>query len=158
MVALHYRWPNDVLLAGGKVGAVWVDAPAHGDPPAWLALCFAVNVRESPADGTRPSTSLLEQGSERAEATAVLELLARYLLSGLNRWADQGMASVVRAWRARQLDLAALGEDLVIDLGDERLCGRPLAVEDDGGLRLATASGERHVTPARFHGLQPADG
>ena len=150
MVALHYRWPNDVLLAGGKVGAVWLDAPPPGAVFDWLGVSFAVNVAGSPEDEyMRFSTSLREQQAEGADAVAVLTLLSRYFLAGLNRWAEDGMAAVARAWRARQLDM---DDELEVALAGEVLRGRPV-VDDDGALRLAVDGGERRVTPAAFHGL-----
>lgn len=150
MTALHYRWPNDVLLAGGKAGAIWLDAPPAGEPLDWLGISFAVNIEGAPQDTAGFATSLREQQAEEVDANRVLEQLSRYLLAGLNRWAADGLAPMLRGWRSRHLDT---GDELLIALPSETLRGRPVAIEDDGSLNLATGGGERRITPAVFHGI-----
>ena len=151
MTGLHYQWPNDVLLNGGRTAALWLDAPATGDPSEWLGLSFSVNVLEHPEDDEIHATSLRAQETEQLDRAEILATISRYLLSGLNRWAEAGLAASLRTWRARLYDI---GDPVCIVLPDTELRGRPLGIDDDGALRLATGTGERRVSLVDFHGLR----
>ena len=156
MTGLHYRWPNDVLLNGGKVAGLWLDAPAEGDPPAWLALSIAVNVVGLHAPDTAGrDTNLADLVEEPVDDADLLTAFARHLLAGLNRWAEDGLGGELKAWRTRLYDI---GENVPVALPGETLNGAPAGIDDDGALRLRTADGERVVSLAEFHGLLPATG
>ena len=59
MIALGYKWPNDLLIAGHKVGAVWLDSGESNDSP-WLCITASVNIHSSPEDFAIPAISVSE--------------------------------------------------------------------------------------------------
>jgi BirA family biotin operon repressor/biotin-[acetyl-CoA-carboxylase] ligase len=55
------KWPNDVLLAGRKVGGILCEARWQGDQLAWVAVGIGLNVRNTPPPDARlPGTRLAE--------------------------------------------------------------------------------------------------
>ena len=150
MTGLHYRWPNDVLLNGGKTASLWLDAPSAGDPLEWLGLSFSINVLEHPEEDDLHATSLRAQEAEQLDRAEILATVSRHLLSGLNRWAEAGLGPSLRTWRARLYDI---GDEMQIALPGSVVSGRPLGIDDHGSLQLETQSGERRVSLLEFHGL-----
>lgn len=50
-IALQLKWPNDLLLAGRKVGGVLCEARWQGSTPGWVAVGLGLNVTNPvPAD------------------------------------------------------------------------------------------------------------
>ncbi len=135
------KWPNDVLLAGGKVAGVLVEADWQGEGLKALVVGMGVNV--TPA-AVPPAESL------RYPAACVQEALG----NPLNRWAL--LAEVIRAMLAYR---EILSEPAFVDLWNEYLAFRGewihfrlhdgeirklkvLGVLPDGRLQLETGDGE----------------
>ncbi|HKK04320.1 MAG TPA: biotin--[acetyl-CoA-carboxylase] ligase [Gammaproteobacteria bacterium] len=108
MTELRYRWPNDILLSRAKVGglnlAVGPLRPASDTGegiPEWLALAIQVNVRAAPAELGFAAASLRTDGDSEGDAADLLVAFARQFLSWINRWAEEGLTPVRRAWLQR---------------------------------------------------------
>ncbi len=85
------KWPNDVLLAGGKVAGILAERVTTPDGPA-LVAGVGVNVSQTgdelpppPADG-HPSTSLLLAGAPEIDRTDLTAALLDRLAEGYRGW------------------------------------------------------------------------
>jgi BirA family biotin operon repressor/biotin-[acetyl-CoA-carboxylase] ligase len=147
--AFALKWPNDVLLNGGKVAGILLEGAGAGRGVASLVIGFGVNLAAAPAadevepGATRPVSLLGETGVSIAPE-AFLELLApAYAL-----WEDQlvsfGFAPIRNAWLARA---ARRGETVTARTGTETYEGRFETLDDGGALVLQTARG-RIAIPA----------
>ncbi len=148
-VASDLVWPGSVRVNGGLVGDIAVDLdPGAGvrDVPGWAVV--AADIRITPEagieGGERPNVTCLEdEGFAGVSARALTESFARYLLVWMDRWEQQGLASVSRHWLHRA---TAQDGETVLLLGDELIAGTIERLDEAGGLHLETGNGRRRLT------------
>ena len=149
--AVQIKWPNDVLVYGGKIAGILLEtgnARLLGGTLAvdWLALGVGINVGSRPETGLYPTMCLADFG---APAPGVDDVRARYctaLVWQLDAWEKGGFADVRRRVLAQ---MAGLGETVSVRLGDrteDRVSGRFLDLDPDGALILETPEGRRTIT------------
>jgi BirA family biotin operon repressor/biotin-[acetyl-CoA-carboxylase] ligase len=143
---LGLKWPNDVLLSGGKVAGILLESLSGGV----LSVGFGVNLASAPAAGEVEPLAI-RPVSVAGETGLVLtpEDLLTPLAEAYERWegvlATQGFDPLRRRWLARA---ARLGEEITARTGAEVLSGRFETVDEDGHLVLATSAGRRAVPAA----------
>jgi len=142
-VAVALKWPNDVLVDGGKVAGILLEAQSTpGGAIDWLVLGIGINVVAAPSGTPYPASALRPLGSS-ADVKSVLERLYDALAVRLAEWQQGGFAVV----RTRWLALArGVGEPIEVRQGAETVSGRFLDLDGDGALVLETAMGPRRIT------------
>jgi BirA family transcriptional regulator, biotin operon repressor / biotin---[acetyl-CoA-carboxylase] ligase len=137
---VRVKWPNDVLVRGGKVAGLLLESSAGaGEQVAWVVIGSGVNIASAPEATPYPATAL---GYEGFPPVAPLDLLARYLVAlegWLGRWREGGFAAVRPAWLALG---CAIGDQVRLRLAGEELTGRFLDVTEQGAL-LVGQDGDR---------------
>lgn len=137
---LHLKWPNDILLGDAKLGGILLETNAQNalDMPA-IIIGTGINLASAPADIGRPVTSLADNGLD-VPASSMLNALAWATAEWLALW-DGGcaFAKVRAAWLERA---QPVGGAISVHIGENRICGRFLGIDDAGALRLALESGE----------------
>ena len=135
------KWPNDVQLAGRKLGGILAEAASGPSGVEWVVVGIGVNVAVRlsafPVELRGTIASLAEGGGAPGVASVAASLLA-----WLRVWYDaagSSPASVVAAWRRRAV--AWWGETVEIRMGRETLRGRLVDVDDEGALLVATPDG-----------------
>jgi BirA family biotin operon repressor/biotin-[acetyl-CoA-carboxylase] ligase len=144
-VLASLKWPNDILLAGQKVGGILVEAASPGDSDEQLEFAvvgIGINVETAPAAGEVdfPATALNAQAGRPIERLdllrAILERLeARYL--ALN---TPNPLPLHADWAAR---LVWLGEPVVARTPGGEYAGEAEGTDPDGALVIRLDSGER---------------
>ncbi len=140
--AVGLKWPNDVVVGGGKLAGILCEV-AHGGAgrPSGIVAGIGINL-ESPgplaADGGLPPTWFAQE-HPGGRAPGVAEV-ARVLLRELRRWADPPPARLTGAladeWGARD---ALLGRRVRVEAGGGgTLRGWSTGVAADGALLLRT--------------------
>jgi BirA family biotin operon repressor/biotin-[acetyl-CoA-carboxylase] ligase len=61
------KWPNDLMVPGGKVGGILVEARWAGNTLAWVAVGVGVNVVAPSMSPDAPSVAGLRPGVQRAD-------------------------------------------------------------------------------------------
>ncbi|HUG93912.1 MAG TPA: biotin--[acetyl-CoA-carboxylase] ligase [Planctomycetaceae bacterium] len=137
------KWPNDVYLAGRKIGGILVEVPSSRSGRVVLGIGINVNnsLAEAPRELRDLATSLLDETGRRFALTDVLiGVLAR-----LSReFAALAGADVDLSDRWRATCLLA-GRRLTVAAGDETIEGLGLGIDRDGALVIETAHGPRRV-------------
>lgn len=145
--ALALKWPNDVLLAGGKLAGILLESAGQGGRLAHLVIGIGVNLRDVPAGlatGAVPPVSLRGQTGVEITPEAFLGHLAMAYARREAQFTREGFAPVRAAW----LDRAArLGEEITARTGQGETVGRFETVDATGALVLSTPDGRR-VIPA----------
>lgn len=140
---MRYRWPNDVLLNEAKVGAVVLEIPdVKTESPDWLALGVALNINSYPEATSFPAISLSAEGCAEISEAELLEGFSRRFLSWINRWADDGFATVRKSWEQRTNGIGETGE---IKLKDETLTAKLIGLDDVGRMSIELADGNRRL-------------
>lgn len=131
------KWPNDVLLNGGKVAGILLESPR----PGLLAIGIGVNLTQAPpvaaveARALRP-VSLLSETGVAVTAEEFLTPLAAAFARHEAGFATYGFAPVREAWLARA---ARLGEVITARTGKTETTGTFVDVDATGNLVLQTA-------------------
>lgn len=149
MAELHYRWPNDVLLDGGKVAGIWLDAGGSRERVEWLVLSWAINTRESPQSLAFEAASLVREGAagDPVDHGELLQAISRHLVASIATWDESGFAPILRSWRGR----IPLGNEIDFTLADGvAVHGRALEIDDEGALVVETEGGTENIALERF--------
>ncbi|WP_028707355.1 biotin--[acetyl-CoA-carboxylase] ligase [Propionicicella superfundia] len=130
------KWPNDVLVGGGKICGILADLVAAPEGPA-VVLGIGVNMTLSADELPVPTaTSLLLQGADVSKtdlAVAVLRELDEQL-TRLDRGADLAAAFTATC--------ATIGRDVRVEvLESEPVLGTACGVDAQGRLGVRTAEG-----------------
>ena len=96
LTGLDYRWPNDILVNGYKVGGV--NLTSHC---GFLIVGAQLNI-VPPVEGWEYA-SLVADGAAMTTPGEALTGYARHFIDFLQRWHDQGLAAVLKSLRARGL-------------------------------------------------------
>lgn len=133
------KWPNDVLLAQGKLAGVLVEL--QSDARGVLAVIgIGINLEAPQAEGLlQPASGLGDALAEIPETHRVLAELLKALAQTLDSFEAGGFAAVNEDWRARHA-WQHRQVRVLFDDGSER-SGICLGADDDGALLLETARG-----------------
>ncbi len=150
MGALSLKWPNDVLLNGGKVAGILLESTGAAGRIDTLVIGIGVNLAAAPAaaelePGAVPPVSVAgETGVSVAPETFLTHLATAY-----DHWervyTQQGFAPIRRAWLA---DAARLGETITARTPRDSITGTFVDVDSDGQLVLETAHGPQKIAAA----------
>lgn len=143
------KWPNDLLLDGGKLGGILlenVSAPT-GDARAPVApvtiIGIGVNCAEAPRDLPYDARALSALGPNWPSAAAFLAQLSDALIEALDVWrGGEGFALLREEWLTYA---GGLGADIRVALARETVEGRFETIDATGRLVLATAEGVRVI-------------
>jgi BirA family biotin operon repressor/biotin-[acetyl-CoA-carboxylase] ligase len=143
------KWPNDVLLNGGKVAGILLESVGAGQGVSHLIIGIGVNLVAAPgADqvepGAVPPVSLLSETGTRISPEAFLDLLAPAFARLEEQFSTYGFAPIRTAWLN---EAARLGETITARTTSETITGRFETIDEAGNLILTTAKGRR-VIPA----------
>jgi len=141
------KWPNDVLVGRGKVGATRMETLARGEEVSALILGAMVNVNVEAAalrvalGPTEDATSLAAMLGRRLDRSAVAAAYLSRLDAWVRRYRDEGARQVVAAWREHDVMTGCL-----VRASGPRgsVEGRATGIDSSGRLVLQVA-GERRV-------------
>jgi BirA family transcriptional regulator, biotin operon repressor / biotin---[acetyl-CoA-carboxylase] ligase len=107
-VPANVRWPNDVVVAGRRIGGTLATAAVAGDLVKHVVLGVGVNLNvshEALAAGMGPAAALATSVREEAGRAVDRNRFAASLLTRLERWhalyTDYGPEPVLVAWNQR---------------------------------------------------------
>ncbi|WP_444665586.1 biotin--[acetyl-CoA-carboxylase] ligase [Cereibacter changlensis] len=143
------KWPNDVLLNGGKLAGILLESLGQGAQVQHLAIGIGVNLIAAPdpalvEPGALRPVSLLGETGLRITPTALLDALAPAYARWEQAFTTQGFAPLRSAWLAHA---ARLGEPIRARTGQTTRDGIFETVDATGALVMMTAEG-RVAIPA----------
>ena len=144
------KWPNDVLLNGGKLAGILLESTGQGRQVSHLAIGIGVNLAEAPdadqveAGAVRPVSLLSETGAHVTPEDFLTELAAAY--AGYEKqFVTYGFDPIRTAWLSRA---ARLGEVITARTGSTETTGTFETVDAGGNLVLNTAKGRVSIPAA----------
>jgi BirA family transcriptional regulator, biotin operon repressor / biotin---[acetyl-CoA-carboxylase] ligase len=141
---LKLKWPNDLLLCGGKIAGILVEGASYPDGNA-TAVGIGVNCAHSPEGTEFPANSLAAAGFSMAPE-ALLALLGTAMDRRLDEWArGANFASVRSAWLARA---SGIGAAIEVRLASRSISGTFEALDDGGALILRQSDGTKETIAA----------
>lgn len=147
---LALKWPNDVLLNGGKVAGILLESAGAAGRPAPLAIGFGVNLVAAPAPeaveaGALRPVSLMSETGVAVAPEEFLALLAPAFARLEAQFAAYGFAPIREAWLGRA---ARLGETVTARTGHDEVTGVFETVDAAGNLVLRTSRARRAIAAA----------
>jgi BirA family biotin operon repressor/biotin-[acetyl-CoA-carboxylase] ligase len=146
------KWPNDVLVAGAKVGGLLCQSRIRGDA-AWVAIGFGVNVESAPdlGPGAAPATCLRRHGLSGSAEEAVWSVAAAF--AGAIRAVLGRRATLAADWQRRSVHRP--GDRMRLRTGDGVVDGTYVGMSADGRLELEVGGAVRLVATGELIGALP---
>lgn len=136
------KWPNDVLLNGGKVAGLLLEMVGRR-----VVVGIGVNLAAAPSLPDRPTAALSDvivpPGPEDFAAT-----LAIHMAQSLAAWREHGLAPLLNAFLERSIH--QIGAPISVhDSDSDNVTGTFAGLDEtDGALRLRLADGSERVIRA----------
>lgn len=149
--ALTLKWPNDVLLNGGKVAGILLESSARADRLDWLAIGIGINLIAAPPietlePGAVPPVSVKEAVGQKVEtAEDTLYWLASHYADQERFFSEFGFDPIRRLWLRHA---ARLGEVITARTSRDSHTGTFETIDAAGQLVLRTAKGQVAVPAA----------
>lgn len=143
-VTASLKWPNDVVLASGKLAGVLLEMSAETDRVNWVVAGVGLNVRRNDDGPPAPGAAFLDDavpGVRIARAAAAV-------LDGISgvyaQWSGSGFPALRDEYQARS---SLIGQDVTVrDMTDVvRAAGTVMGVDPEGRLLIATLGGMESV-------------
>ncbi len=148
---LSLKWPNDVLLNGGKIAGILLETSGQGPYVDWLAVGIGVNLAHVPdnvRDAAFPPVSLAGEGGRTATPSEFLiRLAADYATQESKLW-EFGFEIIRSDWLRHA---ARLGEVITARTTRDEITGTFDTIDHDGNLVLITPEGPKVIPAADIY-------
>lgn len=150
---LALKWPNDVLLNGGKLAGILLESAGDARQLTYLAIGIGVNLAAAPpattleSDALRP-VALSEETGIHITPDAFLTQLAVHFDRYERQMRDFGFDPIRTAWLGRA---ARLGDVITARTGTSETTGTFRTVDSHGNLVLETAKGAVSIPAADIY-------
>ena len=144
---LQLKWPNDVLLNGGKLSGILLETGEKGA----LAIGIGVNLRAPPPadpEAAFPPIALRPETGHDITPDTLLDHLGPAMAAWEDRLRNFGFAPLREAFLSRA---ARLGQIITARTGRDSVTGRFDDIDATGSLVLETEAGRRIITAAEIH-------
>lgn len=136
---LRYKWPNDLMLDGRKLGGILIEASPKG-PSQQVAIGLGLNVASHPAE--LKAASLIEFGVETTVADA-LQRVCHSFDRWYRIWCGEGFSPVRECWLAASHQM---GEPMDVRFPDgTEIEGAFLGIDQSGALILEQPDGKTEL-------------
>jgi BirA family biotin operon repressor/biotin-[acetyl-CoA-carboxylase] ligase len=136
------KWPNDILVHGGKVAGILTELSAELDHVKYIVLGIGVNVNlasgDFPPDLRKTATSLKAELGKPVSRPDLAVAILRELDRDYARVATGPFATLADEWEEHG---TTIGHDVVIRMGDRQIRGRAESLGEDGALLVRTEHG-----------------
>ena len=144
------KWPNDVLLKGGKVAGILLETMGKG--PSHLCIGIGVNLAHAPSTTAleataTPPKSLIGDAQLHVTAEEFLSALATAFDTRQMQFQQGGFDAIRRDWLKHAVKL---GEKIIARTISQEIQGRFETVDETGALVLHTDKGLRYITAAEI--------
>lgn len=148
---LALKWPNDVLLKGGKVAGILLETSGRGPFVDWLSVGIGVNLKAVPEgvnDAAFAPISLKKVIGDNVTPQEFLVQLAVNYATQEGKLDKFGFDRIRRDWLSHA---ARLGEVITAKTGKEDISGTFDSIDKDGNLVLITGRGPRAIAAADIY-------
>ncbi len=140
---VQLKWPNDILVDNAKLGGILIESELAGDRIDWVVIGIGLNIAYAPENLAYQAVALDALSGKANPVPAILDIILDRLAVRLKQHEDQGFEAIRTAWQGYAW---RLGQPIRLKAGTRDLCGSFIALDQDGALLLATASGEERIT------------
>lgn len=146
---IQYKWPNDLLLSGKKVGGILLERRELPLSQVYLIGC-GLNLKGSPETGLYPTTSFQGEGIEIGYETCIQAIASSFHFY-LSLWKAQGFGPIREGWLAQA---RGLGAPVSLAEGGGMREGIFQGINDAGALLLKNSSGDQVLITGEIRALE----
>ena len=144
------KWPNDVLLNGGKLAGILLESAGLGTAAPTLCIGIGVNLIAAPdaaqvEAGAVPPVSLLQETGLRITPEGFLDALIPAYAAWEQTFQTHGFAPLRAAWLSHA---ARIGEPIRARTGTETHAGVFETIDEAGALILRTPAATLAISAA----------
>lgn len=136
------KWPNDILLAGKKVGGILLESfttlDERGKEKQWVVVGVGINVDSFPEHVMFPATCLRNAGVEIISAKIVLSRFIYNFIHQYDAWVKAGFKPVQKEWLKRAY---RIGHGVEVLMGENKIEGVFDGIDAAGRLLVRSDSG-----------------
>lgn len=138
--AIEYKWPNDILVSGRKIGGVLLETDfsfwekENEDKSGYIVAGVGLNIVGSSHKQSFifPATSMEEEGGCNPSVLEFIEKLSFYIKRYYNSWVEDGFEHIKELWSEKAWKKNG---QLTININDrEKIKGKFLGIKEDGAL------------------------
>ncbi len=146
------KWPNDVLLNGGKLAGILLESASSGRGLSHFAIGIGVNLIHAPSEdkleaGAVRPVSLMSETGVSVTPEEFLDLLAPCYADFETQFLTYGFEPIRSAWLARA---ARLGEVVTAKTSRDEFTGTFETVDEAGNLVLSTPKSRMAIPAAEI--------
>lgn len=141
------KWPNDLVLNGGKLGGILTEAHASGTKAISIVTGIGINIdvaagfeHELGPERTLPVADLSACGTELPTHDRMTAQLINSTFSTVVEYEARGFAPFHRRWSAHDW---LKGQNVTVDVKNQKVSGRAAGIDENGALLLDLDKGER---------------
>lgn len=157
-LAVQVKWPNDILYGQKKLCGILGETSAVGERAVYAVIGIGINT------DTRPSLFPEEIRGQVASLRDILgyevcrEELTATVVNEIYRWTKEMLYEGKREELLREYKQRCntLGQEVIIETGQEILHGTAKDIDTDGALIISTAEGDLKITAATACHLRTA--
>jgi BirA family biotin operon repressor/biotin-[acetyl-CoA-carboxylase] ligase len=143
---VRVKWPNDVLIQGGKVAGILAESSIAQDGYIdHVVLGIGLNISFTPALADMRYPAAMLGGT----VETAIERLTVGLAKWLAEWRDRGFGTIRDSWMKRA---GPLGAQVDVNLGEELVRGAFAGMDREGALLLDTPDGPRRIVSGELLG------
>lgn len=144
------KWPNDVLIEGGKCAGVLLENLGGS-----LSIGVGVNIVTAPENMPYRVARLIGHAAPPPSPQALLKSLDAHFWAFYGSWRAHGFAPIREAWLARAV---GLGAAVTVRLPHEEISGVFEDMDESGALILRSGAGTRTIAAGEvFFAPRPKD-
>jgi len=142
---IKFKWPNDLMLDGKKLGGILLDSAMRQDLPKseFVVAGLGINVKEAPKfselAGTSKSTKVIYEPISLAEynvtAEKLLESLVNNFSKNLEIWnKGKGFNEILESWKKSSALIE--GSVVTVAIGPKEYTGKYKNIDENGNMLL----------------------
>jgi len=136
---IQLKWPNDMLLEGGKLGGILVERHPLTQGKAALIIGMGLNVASAPPSEAYATASLRTSGFNVPPPQLFMALTRAWAVNFALWNEGRGFDLIREKWLNRA---AGLGKDIHIQRQEQKISGRFKTIDGQGQLMIETKTGE----------------
>jgi len=143
-IPIQLKWPNDIYLEGKKLGGILVELEGAFEPPCNVIIGVGLNINMPQQDQQIDQAwhCLSEFSGQVINRTELLIELYQQLTTYITEFCEHGMSQFADKWS--QYDLY-YHQPVQLMSGEQVQTGTNLGINEQGGLRLQTETGEVQI-------------
>jgi BirA family biotin operon repressor/biotin-[acetyl-CoA-carboxylase] ligase len=150
-LSVDLKWPNDLMAKGRKLAGILAEANDFGPLSTAVVVGVGINVRSAPmpVEVAARATSIEQELGQPVDRGVLLAAVLELLTDRLAAVALGLDGDILRAWRAASP--SATGSRVEWDTPAGPRAGITDGIDNDGALRVKTATGIDRIVSAELH-------